>query len=329
MTTKKRTVFISSTYEDLIPHRRMVWELLGNYNVNIRGMERFGARKETPLDTCIAEVEQSDIYIGLISYKLGSIEKKSSKSFTQLEYEKALELNRDIFIYLIDEKNSKISPQNIDFGEKYEKLQSFKSILKDRHTIDTFVDEKDLTEKLKRKFDELLLIKSIDSKATDEFQTAKTIIDRFLLVPKAFSGKEIKLKINFKSDPFPASKAICSSFSLDYGKTIGVEIDIINPKESGKNFKYLFIDYYKLDSFWEVQKNKEVEIYAQLQFSEEPISNQKANFVEETYAYFDTNTMEKSGSLGFSGYSGITGIKTGTIKAEGHIILKLTDIPKQ
>jgi hypothetical protein len=188
---KKRTVFISSTYEDLIPHRRMTWELLGNYDVNIRGMERFGARKETPLETCLAEIEQSDIYIGIISYKLGSIEENSKKSYTQLEYEKALGLDRDIFIYLIDEKDSKISPQNIDFGEKHEKLQSFKSILKDRHTIDTFVDETDLTEKLKRKFDELLLKKVSDGKTEDEFQKAKTIIERFLLVPKAFSGREI------------------------------------------------------------------------------------------------------------------------------------------
>lgn len=315
--TKKRTVFISSTYEDLIPHRRMVWELLGKYDVNIRGMERFGARKETPLETCLAEVEQSDIYIGIVSYKLGSIEKKSSKSFTQLEYEKALELNRDIFIYLIDEKNSKISPQNIDFDKKYEKLQSFKSILKDRHTIDTFIDEKDLTDKLKRKFDNLLLKKSIDDKPVDEFQAAKTIIDRFLLVPKAFSGKEIKLKVKFKSEPFPASKAICSSFSLDYGKTIGVEIDIINPNTNEDSLKNLFIDYNKLDAFWEVQRKKEVEIFAQLQFSEESISNQKANFVEKTYSYHDSSIM-----LG-------AGMKFETIRAEGHIILKLTEIPKQ
>jgi hypothetical protein len=313
----------------------MVWELLGKYDVNIRGMERFGARKETALDTCIAEVEQSDIYIGIIGYKLGSIEKKSSKSYTQIEYEKALELDRDILIYLIDEKNSKISPQNIDFGEKYEKLQSFKYILKDRHTIDTFIDETDLTEKLTRKFDELLSKKQTADKSTDEFQNAKIIVDRFLLVPKAFSGKEIKLKVKFNSEPFPASKAICSSFSLEYGKTIGVKIDIINPMIKVNSLEYLFIDYNKLDEFWEIQKDMEVEIYAQLQFSEEHISNQKANFVEKTYSYIDASVMPSSGSIGysglsgFSGYTGYSGMKTETIKAEGHIILKLTKIIKQ
>lgn len=315
--TTKRTVFISSTYEDLIPQRKKIWELLADYDVNIRGMERFGARKETPLETCLAEVEQSDIYIGIISFRSGSIEKNTGKSYTQLEYEKALDLKREIFIYVVDEKNSKISPQFIDFGEKYEKLQSFKSILKDRHTIDTFVDENDLCEKLKRKFDELLIIKAPKEKITDEYENSKLVIDRFLLVPKAFSGKEIKLKVNFKSEPFPASKDICTAFSLDYGRTIGVEINILTPKIKDVPIKYLFIDYNKLDTFWDIQKNKEIELYAQLQFSEEPITNEKANFIERTY--LDSSTLV---------FSGVTGLGYKTIKAEGCVLLKLTDVKK-
>ena len=318
MTKKnKRTVFISSTYEDLIPERRKVWELLSFYDVNIRGMERFGARKATPLETCLAEVEQSDIYIGIISFRLGSIEPNTGKSFTQLEYEKALDLNKDILIYLVDEKNSKISPTFIDFGEKYERLQSFKSILKDRHTVDTYIDELDLNDKLKRKFDELLKSKQIE-KTTNEYEKSKTTIDRFLLVPKAYSGKEIILKVNFNSEPFPASKEICSAFSLEYGKTIGVEINILEPKVNNTYFKYLFIDFSKLDIFWKIQANKEIELYGQLQFSEEPISNQKANFIDETYAYFDSSL-----------YGGNPiGAVTRTIKAEGFIILKFVDLKK-
>jgi hypothetical protein len=317
--TTKRTVFISSTYEDLIPQRKRIWELLADYDVNIRGMERFGARKETPLETCLAEVEQSDIYIGIISFRLGSIEKTIGKSYTQLEYEKALDLKREIFIYLVDEKNSKLSPQFIDFGEKYEKLQSFKSILKDRHTIDTFVDENDLYDKLKRKFDDLLIIKTKKEKIIDEYVKSKINIDRFLLVPKAFSGKEIKLKVNFKSEPFPASKDICSAFSLDYGKTIGVEINILAPEIKDSPLKYLYIDYNKLDTFWAIQESKEIELYAQLQFSDEPITNEKANFIEKTY--LDSSTMILSGSTGY-------GMGFKTIKAEGHILLRLIDILK-
>jgi hypothetical protein len=63
--------------------------------------------KTSPLETCLAEVEQSDIYIGIISFRLGSIKTNTGKSFTQLEYEKALDLKKDILIYLRDERNSK------------------------------------------------------------------------------------------------------------------------------------------------------------------------------------------------------------------------------
>src|SRR5450830_245397 len=151
----KRTVFISSTFVDLKEHRKKMWEILTTYEVNIRGMERFGARKEAPLQTCLVEVEQSDIFVGVISYRLGTVDSLSLKSFVQLEYEKALELDKEILIYLIDDINGKVSPTYVDFGENHDKLESFKSILKERHTIDTFIDETDLGEKLKRKFDEL------------------------------------------------------------------------------------------------------------------------------------------------------------------------------
>lgn len=314
---KKRTVFISSTFEDLIQERRKIWELLASYDVNMRGMERFGARKASPLETCLAEVEQSDIYIGIISYRLGSVENNSGKSFTQLEYEKALDLKKDIWIYLIDEKNSKISPTFIDFGETHEKLQSFKSILKDRHTIDTFIDEVDLQEKLKRKFDEVLKKKQIE-KTTNEYLKSKTIIDRFLLVPKVYSGKEILLKGYFLSSPFPASKEICSAFSLEYGKTIGIEIFIIEPSIKDNFFKYLFTDYSNLDRFLSIPAEKEIEFYGQLQFSEDPINNQKANFIDVTYSYLDMSLYGGSG----------LGMGTKTVKAEGSIVLQFVDFKK-
>src|SRR5437762_9067528 len=56
-------IFISSTFEDLKEHRRSVWEMLRKRpDIKVHGMEEFGARAETPLETCLAEVEQADVY---------------------------------------------------------------------------------------------------------------------------------------------------------------------------------------------------------------------------------------------------------------------------
>ena len=142
----KKTIFISSTYKDLVKERKAVWELLKRYDVNIVGMEEFGARKDSPLTTCLKEVEQSNIYIGIIANRWGSIEEESGKSYTQLEYEKAIEKDKEILIYLIDETAS-VQIDNIDFGEKHESLELFKKELQKNHTIDRFINATDLVEK--------------------------------------------------------------------------------------------------------------------------------------------------------------------------------------
>lgn len=135
----KQKVFISSTYADLIPFRERIWEYLDNLNVNIFGMEKFGARKSSPLETCLDEVTKSDIFICIIGFRFGSIEKTSKKSFTQLEYEKAKSLNKEIMIYLMDEK-ALIQANNVDKGMNAIRLENFKKNLRLYHTIDTFLE---------------------------------------------------------------------------------------------------------------------------------------------------------------------------------------------
>ena len=138
----RKTVFVSSTFRDLAEHRRAVWDLLGTFDVNVRGMEAFGARSEAPLETCLAEVEQSDVYIGLVGFRLGSIDDSSGKSFTQREYERARELNLQILIYLRDEDGTlRLSDIDLDTAPR-EKLASFKRTLRENHTVDTFDAER-------------------------------------------------------------------------------------------------------------------------------------------------------------------------------------------
>ena len=190
----KKSIFISSTYEDLQLHRKEIWQLLENYDVHILGMEQFGARKETPLDTCIKEVSRSDIYIGIISHRLGSIEPNSNKSYTQLEYEKAVDQDKEILIYLIDEKNSKVNTEFIDFGDKHEQLKNFKQLLKEKHTVDFFCNEKDLSEKLNNRLKDILVANIIEVES-DAQENAKNILEKFSLFPRKYSDREICIKI--------------------------------------------------------------------------------------------------------------------------------------
>jgi hypothetical protein len=148
-------VFISSTYGDLIPYRKRIWEEIGKLNVKILGMEKFGARQSAPLDTCLEEVTNSDIFVGIISFRFGSLEKMTKKSFSQLEYEKAYALKKEIMIYFMSD-DSLIHPFYFDKGINGSRLDNFKKILKRRHTIDTFKDPEELVIKIQDRLKDLI-----------------------------------------------------------------------------------------------------------------------------------------------------------------------------
>jgi hypothetical protein len=151
-------VFISSTYLDLKQFRTKLGRSLTEIDVEILGMEKFGARTKKPLETCLEEVDKCDVYIGIIAFRYGSTEKETGKSFTQLEYERAIKKEKEIFIYLFDEEGF-IQPKFIEFGENSDRLISFKENLKELHTIDTFKTPSELSSKIIEKLK--LLIPSL------------------------------------------------------------------------------------------------------------------------------------------------------------------------
>lgn len=45
-------VFLASTFSDMEEYRKAVWDQLEKLQVAVQGMELFGARTATPLETC-------------------------------------------------------------------------------------------------------------------------------------------------------------------------------------------------------------------------------------------------------------------------------------
>tara|TARA_R110002167_G_scaffold301029_1_gene505300 strand:- start:2243 stop:3262 length:1020 start_codon:yes stop_codon:yes gene_type:complete len=281
----KKSVFISSTYEDLKDYRVKIWELLESYNVHVNGMEKFGARKESPLDTCLKEVARSDIYIGIIAQRFGSIEPKSGKSYTQLEYEKAAELDKEVLIYFLDEENSKVNLKYVDFDEKREKLVEFKKSLKEKHTIDTFHNPNDLDKKLTRLFDELLKKKEISTSKVEGAQSNE-IISKFELFPEKYNYSEVLVSISLKGKAFPLSKSICKTFGLEFGNTIGINFNFIGANIEDGQIQLLVINEESSKFYFELNRNVNIEIVGQLIFSDKRPETTRAVF-------FDKSTREK------------------------------------
>jgi len=315
-----RTVFVSSTFVDLQPHRKAIWEMLRTFDVTVRGMEQFGARTETPLQTCIAEVDQSDIYVGVIAFRQGSIEPTSGKSYTQLEYERAIQLSKEVFIYLIDEENAQVQVKFIDRGEAQEKLESFKSILRERHTIDSFRDEADLVAKVKRDIERLVAQKAPSDLPHDELTASRQRLNTFLLLPRSVAGTEVRLVVRATGNPYPASRAICEAFNLEFGGTIGLPIVLVQPDEvdSGE-LPDLYIGEKLAIELLPLAKDDLLDGYVKLHFSSREILEVRARYRGRT-AYPNSVLMQ----------SAMTGVLGAPVhyEADSRLAFELSKSPK-
>lgn len=279
----RRTVFVSSTFQDLQTHRKAVWDVLGKFDAAVRGMEQFGARTGTPLETCLLEVEQSDIYIGVIAFRLGSIEPTSGKSYTQLEYERAAERSKEVLIYLVDEENARVPVKFIDNGEAREKLESFKRTLRDRHTIDTFLDEGDLAKKIERDLRAHLALRQGESEPADDWELSRALLSQFALLPKSVAGKEVRLRLSVAGAPYAASRAVCRAFNFEFGATVGVPIKVEQPAGvASADLADFFIDSKVALEMLPLTKGDRIDAYVRLHFSDSELVQLKARFRPRT-----------------------------------------------
>lgn len=129
---KKLQVFVSSTYTDLIEERQAAVEAILDAGHIPAGMELFKAGNESQLKTIYKWIDESDVYMLILGGRYGSVESKSGKSYTQLEYEYALNRNIPVFTVVLskDFLTSKINSLGLEktMEQDYpDKHKSFKT----------------------------------------------------------------------------------------------------------------------------------------------------------------------------------------------------------
>lgn len=100
---KKLQVFISSTYSDLKEERQAAVSAILKAGHIPAGMELFTAGNEPQMDTIKRWIDDSDIYMLILGGRYGSIEKTTALSYTELEYDYAVETEKPFFAVVIDE----------------------------------------------------------------------------------------------------------------------------------------------------------------------------------------------------------------------------------
>jgi len=142
---KPLTIFISSTFVDLVNERKAVFEAITKLQHRYDSMEFFGARSERPIETCLAEVRRSDVQVIIIGHRYGSIVPEMGISFTEAEYNEGYRLGKPSLVYIKDD-DVPILPKYVERDpEKITLLEKFKNTLRSRHTVATFRDAHDLS----------------------------------------------------------------------------------------------------------------------------------------------------------------------------------------
>lgn len=137
-------IMLSSTFIDLINYRFKTLEVLENLQHIIQAMELFDASNEKPLEVCLKEASESDIFICIVAWRYGAIDEKTSKSITQLEYETAYKKGIPCLVFLLDD-NLLWPVKFIDKGKQGEKLIKFREILRKNHTPKYFTNPEELS----------------------------------------------------------------------------------------------------------------------------------------------------------------------------------------
>jgi hypothetical protein len=194
-------IFVSSTFLDLEEHRRLVQDAIARLEHGTRAMEFFGALANSPREECLRLVRASEVFLGIVGMRYGSLDPETGKSLSQLEYEEAIALRLPCLIYLIDEDHHPVLPRHIEFGEGASKLLAFKATLRKTHVVSTFSSASDLVAKVTQ--DLVRLIGAREKTATAEVlaHIAKNATVRHPLTEPRFRFLREKVVSAFKKVP--------------------------------------------------------------------------------------------------------------------------------
>lgn len=128
---KRYQVFISSTFTDLHEPRQEVMQALLELDCIPAGMELFPAANDDQWTLIKRVIDDCDYYIVIIGGRYGSIG-PNGKSFTQMEYEYALEQGKPVIAFLYKEPGKLPAEDSETDPKKVKKLEEFRKITQEK-----------------------------------------------------------------------------------------------------------------------------------------------------------------------------------------------------
>lgn len=123
---KKYQVFVSSTYSDLVEERATVTQCLLEMGCIPVGMEQFPASDMSQMEYIKMMLDDCDYYVLILAGRYGSLD-SDGMSFTEKEYNYAIEKGIPVMSFVIKDAGKLINDKCEKTDENREKLETFRS----------------------------------------------------------------------------------------------------------------------------------------------------------------------------------------------------------
>lgn len=141
MSLKKYQVFISSTFDDLKDERQKIVKQLLKEDCIPVGMECFNASSQSQFIIIKKFLDITDYLVLVIGQRYGSISQPTGLSYTEMEYDYAVDHDIPVLAFLYETNNhsdDKVKETN------YEQLKKFKEKVKKNKEVNFWSDSADL-----------------------------------------------------------------------------------------------------------------------------------------------------------------------------------------
>lgn len=236
----KLQVFISSTYQDLIPERQAAVEAILRSGNIPAGMELFTAGDKSQWEVIQRWISDSDIYMIILGGRYGSIEPSSGLSYTELEYDFAVSSGKPYFAVVILEdaleKRSKTSGSSVLEKDNPDKLNAFRAKVLSKMSC-FFSDHKDV---------KLAVLETVPQLARDyelkgwvratEVPDTKALADELLRLHT--ENKELRERLTAQAKQIDKSRSSASALEQEFSELFdlfsSLKVDLKRLKQSSE-----------------------------------------------------------------------------------------------
>jgi len=258
---KKYQVFVSSTYKDLIDERQKVIEALLGKNCFPVGMEYFPAANDDQFTVIKRLIDSCDYYILIIGGRYGSVEPKSGKSYTQLEFEYAISRGIPVASFYHNDINRLTGDKLEENDNGKKKLEEFKALVQTK-LCDHWESAYELAFKVNKSLDYLFENSPRTGWVKANLVSSAEANDIIYNLRK--ENEELKNKLSELDNSKPDNTEALQQGDDQFSMTV---VYVLYNKVDGKVFDTTWDELFTIMSPWLIEEKTEDELTEKLAYS--------------------------------------------------------------